>query len=193
MGALPRLVEMSCAIVHSLLGAVCAQKQILAATASTFGPQAGTFGPGGPSQVHHAAALLLSLTATHFVKTRISRRDWAKLPVKTGKPFSPPLSLLPAPPSSLCFLSSSSSPPLSLVAVSTCSASRPFSSVWSSLAKPLSPTQAKEGDGRFHHVLMTSLMFVLLAMPMRIVVYSTLSVGGSEHPGDISREFERTK
>merc|ERR1712194_112838 len=97
MGALPRLVEMSCAIVHSLLGAVCAQKQILAATASTFGPQAGTFGPGGPSQVHHAAALLLSLTATHFVKTRISRRDWAKLPVKTGKPFSPPLSLLPAP------------------------------------------------------------------------------------------------
>merc|ERR1712194_903043 len=29
------------------------------------------------------------------VRTRIFRRDWAKLPVKTGKPFSPPLSLLP--------------------------------------------------------------------------------------------------
>merc|ERR1712194_539223 len=113
-----------------------------------------------------------------------------KVTSQNGEALLPSSLPLPLPP---CVLSSSSSPPLSLVAVSTCSASRPFSSVWSSLAKPFSPTQAKEGDGRFHHVLMTSLMFVLLAMPMRIVAYSTLCVGGSEHPWDISREFDNYK
>merc|ERR1711957_843952 len=91
---------------------VRAQKQILAATASTFGPQAGTFGPGGPSQVHHAAALLLLLTVKHLkVRGRCQDKDFpqrlGKATSQNGEALLPsslpaPRSPLPLPPCVFC-------------------------------------------------------------------------------------------